>query len=102
MEQLVHHFLQLFDDVIKYWGGMTIIFGLLGGIYHRLTKRQEEQLKLLRKEIKRLELLHGIDHNYDLQIVSAIFDEYESLGGNHYAHEQFENYKKLKEKEGEK
>lgn len=46
--------------------------------------------------IKRIELLQAINHDYGLQVVSGIFDEYESLGGNHYAHDCFEKYKKMK------
>ncbi|MEX5279545.1 hypothetical protein RO490_07905 [Lactococcus petauri] len=48
--------------------------------------------------LKRIELLQAINHDYGLQIVSGIFDEYEALGGNHYAHDRFEKYKKEKEK----
>ncbi len=46
--------------------------------------------------IKRIELLQAINHDYGLQVVSGIFDEYESLGGNHYAHDYFEKYKNMK------
>ncbi|EKF52318.1 hypothetical protein C426_0200 [Lactococcus garvieae DCC43] len=46
--------------------------------------------------IKRMELLQAINNDYGLQVVSGIFDDYEALGGNHYAHDQFEKYKKRK------
>ncbi|KZK36721.1 Phage protein [Lactococcus cremoris] len=42
--------------------------------------------------------MQAINHDYGLQIASGIFDEYVAMGGNHYAHEIYERYKKEKEK----
>ncbi|KSU03312.1 prophage pi1 protein 47 [Lactococcus lactis subsp. lactis] len=44
--------------------------------------------------VKRLELIRAIDHQYSLEVVCQIYDEYISLGGNSYAEEIFEKYKK--------
>ena len=46
--------------------------------------------------VKRLELIRSIDHQYSLEVVCQIYDEYIGLGGNSYAEEIFEKYKKEK------
>lgn len=97
MDALVHDSWVLFKTVIDNWLAITIISGLFSWLYRRMGKRQESQLKSIQIEIKRIELSQAINHDYGLQIVSGIFDEYTALGGNHYAHEIYERYKKEKE-----
>lgn len=99
MEELLRHSWVLFLDVIENWTALAIVSIILGWFYRTLSKRQQSQLNDIQMHIKRIELLQAINHDYGLQVVSGIFDEYEALGGNHYAHEQFEQYKKMK-KEG--
>lgn len=97
MDALVHEGWQFFKLIIDNWAALLIISGIFGWMYRRMTKKQEEQLKILLIVIKRVELGEAINHDYGLQIVSGIFDEYTALGGNHYAHEIYERYKEGKE-----
>lgn len=99
MDALVHEGWLFFKLVIDNWAALLIISGIFGWMYRRMTKKQEEQLRILLVVIKRVELGEAIHHDYGLQIVSGIFDEYTALGGNHYAHEIYEKYKKEKEHE---
>lgn len=92
----MRHSWVLFLDVIENWTALAIVSIILGWFYRTLSKRQQSQLNDIQMHIKRIELLQAINHDYGLQVVSGIFDEYEALGGNHYAHEQFEQYKKMK------
>lgn len=96
MEELLRHSWVLFLDVVENWTALAIVSIILGWFYRTLSKRQQSQLNDIQMHIKRIELLQAINHDYGLQVVSGIFDEYEALGGNHYAHEQFEQYKKMK------
>lgn len=96
MEELLRHSWVLFLDVIENWTALAIVSIILGWFYRTLSKRQQSQLDDIQMHIKRIELLQAINHDYGLQVVSGIFDDYEALGGNHYAHEQFEQYKKMK------
>lgn len=98
MEELVRHTWMLFMDVLENWPALVIVSGILSWVFRRFSKKQEEQLKLIRIEIKRVELMQAIDHDYGLRIASGILDEYVAMGGNHYAHEIYERYKKEKEK----
>lgn len=86
-------------DVLENWSYLVIIFIIVSWFYRRMAKRQQSQLKDIQMHIKRIELLQAINHDYGLQVVGGIFDEYEALGGNHYAHDQFEQYKKMKMEE---
>lgn len=104
MELVIQHALVVVKDVIDNWGAITVVSIIIGGGYRILNKKQEhrdkaqeDQLLLMRQEIKRIELSQAISHDYGLQIVSSIFDEYTALGGNHYAHEIYERYKVGKE-----
>ena len=104
MESVIQHALAVVKDVIDNWGAVTVVSIIIGSGYRILNKKQElrdkaqeDQLLIMRQEIKRIELSQAINHDYGLQIVSGIFDEYTALGGNHYAHEIYEKYKKEKE-----
>ena len=97
MDALVHEGWQFFKLIIDNWAALLIVSGIFGWMYRRMTKKQEEQLRILLVVIKRVELGEAINHDYGLQIVSGIFDEYTALGGNHYAHEIYESYKEGKE-----
>ena len=104
MDSVIQHALVVVKDVIDNWGAMTVVSIIIGSGYRILNKKQElrdkaqeDQLLIMRQEIKRIELGEAINHDYGLQIVSGIFDEYTALGGNHYAHEIYERYKKGKE-----
>ncbi|MBR8675487.1 hypothetical protein GRR92_04180 [Lactococcus lactis subsp. lactis] len=106
MESVIQHALVVVKDVIDNWGAITVVSIIIGSGYRILNKKQElrdkaqeDQLLIMRQEIKRIELGEAIHHDYGLQIVSGIFDEYTALGGNHYAHEIYEKYKKEKEHE---
>ncbi|OJH46658.1 hypothetical protein [Lactococcus lactis] len=106
MESVIQHALVVVKDVIDNWGAITVVSIIIGSGYRILNKKQElrdkaqeDQLLIMRQEIKRIELSQAINHDYGLQIVSSIFDEYTSLDGNHYAHEIYEKYKKEKEHE---
>lgn len=99
MEELLRHSWVLFLDIVENWTALAIVSIILGWFYRTLSKRQQSQLNDIQMHIKRIELLQAINHDYGLQVVSGIFDEYEALGGNHYAHEQFEQYKKIKMEE---
>lgn len=96
---MLKHSWVLFMDIIENWPALLVISGLLSWSYRRFLKRQHLQFKEIQVHIKRIEVLQAIDHDYGLQIVSALFDEYEELGGNHYLHAQFEKYKKMKMEE---
>ncbi|MDM5146146.1 hypothetical protein ICE98_03283 [Lactococcus lactis] len=80
MDALVHEGWLFFKLVIDNWAALLIISGIFGWMYRRMTKKQEEQLKILLVVIKRVELGEAINHDYGLQIVSGIFDEYTALG----------------------
>lgn len=97
MEELFRHSWILFLDVLENWPFLVIISIIVGWLYRRVSKKQQSQLKDIQMHIKRIELLQAINHDYGLQVVGGIFDEYEALGGNHYAHDRFEQYKKEKE-----
>ncbi|MBR8674088.1 hypothetical protein GRR92_06335 [Lactococcus lactis subsp. lactis] len=99
MDALVHEGWLFFKLIIDNWAALLIISGIFGWMYRKMTKKQEEQLRILLVVIKRVELGEAINHDYGLQIVSGIFDEYTALGGNHYAHEIYERYKVGKEHE---
>ena len=99
MEELLRRAWELFLGVLENWPYLVIVSILLRWIYRKFTKQQQCQLKDIQMHIKRIELLQAINHDYGLQVVGGIFDEYEALGGNHYAHDQFEQYKKMKMEE---
>lgn len=96
---MLRHTWILFMDVLNNWPAVVIVSGFVSWFYRRFTKQQRCQLKDIQMHIKRIELLQAINHDYGLQVVGGIFDEYEALGGNHYAHDQFEQYKKMKMEE---
>lgn len=88
----------------KYWPAIISASGIVALGYRKLNKRQderdkaqEEQLLVMRQEIKRIEFMQAVTLDYGLQIVGSIFDEYEEMGGNHYLHSVYEKYKKEKE-----
>lgn len=99
MDALVHEGWLFFKLVIDNWPALLIVSGILSWVFRGFSKKQEEQLKIIRIEIKRVELMQAIDHDYGLRIASSILDEYVAMGGNHYAHEIYERYKKEKENE---
>ena len=99
MEEMLRHTWILFMDVLENWPALVTVTLILSWLYRRFTKKQQCQLNDIQMHIKRIELLQAINHDYGLQVVGGIFDEYEALGGNHYAHDQFEQYKKKKMEE---
>lgn len=99
MEEMLRHTWILFMDVLENWPALVTVSLILSWLYRRFTKQQKCQLNDIQMHIKRIELLQAINHDYGLQVVGGIFDEYEALGGNHYAHDQFEQYKKKKMEE---
>jgi hypothetical protein len=96
MEELVNHTWILFLDILENWPALIIVSSILTWVYHRFSKRQQTHFEEVQKHIKKIEFLQAIDHDYGMQIVAMLFDEYLSLGGNSYAHEKFEEYKKMK------
>ncbi|WP_270265201.1 hypothetical protein [Lactococcus formosensis] len=96
MNELLNHAWIFCLDIINNWPALVTISIIVSWVYRRISKNQQKQLKDIQMHIKRIELLQAINHDYGLQVVSGIFDEYESLGGNHYAHDCFEKYKKMK------
>lgn len=80
MDALVHEGWQFFKLIIDNWAALLIVSGIFGWMYRKITKKQEEQLRILLVVIKRVELGEAIHHDYGLQIVSGIFDEYTALG----------------------
>lgn len=104
MENVIKDVISVIRDIINYWPAIVSASGIFALGFRQINKRQdqrdraqEESMKLMRIEIKRIELSQAINHDYGLQIVSSIFDEYVSMGGNHYAHEIYDKYKKEKE-----
>ncbi len=104
MEVLIHDTLYFIRDIIDYWPAIISASGIVALGYRKLNKRQderdkaqEEQLLVMRQEIKRIEFMQAVTLDYGLQIVGSIFDEYEEMGGNHYLHSVYEKYKKEKE-----
>lgn len=104
MENVIKDVIIVICDIINYWPAIVTASGIVALGFRQINKRQdqrdraqEDSMKLMRIEIKRIELSQAINHDYGLQIVSSIFDEYVSMGGNHYAHEIYDKYKKEKE-----
>ena len=104
MENVIKDVISVIRYIINHWPEIVSASGIVALGFRQIHKRkdqrdraQEETMKLMRIEIKRIELSQAINHDYGLQIVSSIFDEYVSLGGNHYAHEIYDKYKKEKE-----
>lgn len=96
MENLINESGVLIVEVLKNLSAIGILVGFFSWLHRRFTAHQRKQLEDIQMHIKRLELLQAIDHDYGLQVVGGIFDEYEKLGGNHYAHDLFEDYKRKK------
>lgn len=104
MENVIKDVISVIRDIINYWPAIVSASGIVALGFRQINKRQdqrdraqEDSMKLMIIEIKRIELSQAINHDYGLQIVSSIFDEYVALGGNHYAHEIYDKYKKEKE-----
>lgn len=104
MEEVIHDALYFIRDIINYWPAIISASGIVALGFRKLNKRQderdksqEEQLLVMRQEIKRVEFMQAVTLDYGLQIVGSIFDEYEEMGGNHYLHSVYEQYKKEKE-----
>lgn len=104
MENVINDVISVIRDIINYWPAIVSASGIVALGFRQINKRQdqrdraqEDSMKLMRIEIKRIELSQAINHDYGLQIVSSIFDEYVAIGGNHYAHEIYDKYKKEKE-----
>ena len=104
MENVIKDVISVIRDIINYWPAIVSASGIVALLFRQINKRQdqrdrtqEDSMKLMRIEIKRIELSQAINHDYGLQIVSSIFDEYVAIGGNHYAHEIYDKYKKEKE-----
>lgn len=104
MEVLIYDALYFIRDIINYWPAIVSASGIVALGYRKLNKRQderdkaqEEQMLVMRQEIKRIEFMQAVTLDYGLQIVGSIFDEYEEMGGNHYLHSIYEKYRKEKE-----
>lgn len=79
--------------VINHWSTMLIIFGLISGLAKYFLGSIHKEVKQMRMNVKRLELIRAIDHRYSFEVVCQIYDEYVQLGGNSYAEEIFEKYR---------
>ncbi|WP_415579533.1 hypothetical protein, partial [Lactococcus hircilactis] len=89
MENVIKDVISVIRDIINYWPAIVSSSGIVALGFRQINKRQdqrdraqEDSMKLMRIEIKRIELSQAINHDYGLQIVSSIFDEYVALGGN--------------------
>ena len=90
MEEMFRHTWILFMDVLENWPALVTVSLILSWLYRRFTKQQQCQLNDIQMHIKRIELLQAINNDYGHHVVGGILDEYEALGGNHYAHDQYE------------
>lgn len=103
MEDLIRHAGILLVDVLNNLASIAIVSGFFIWLFTRFVKKmnekQDQQLSELRKDLKRVELMQSINHDFGLKVVGDIFDEYVALGGNHYAHEMYRNYVKEKNNE---
>ena len=96
MNNILRDPLTTFLFVINHWSIILILFGILTGLAKYFLGSIHKEIKQMRMNVKRLELIRSIDHQYSLEVVCQIYDEYISLGGNSYAEEIFEKYKKEK------
>lgn len=94
MNNILKDPLTTFLFVINHWSTILILFGILSGLAKYFLGSIHKDVKQMRMNVKRLELIRVIDHQYSLEVVCQIYDEYISLGGNSYAEEIFEKYKK--------
>lgn len=63
-----------------------------------IRKEQKKQLHKLEIVVKRIELNQAIDHDFGVEIVGELLDEYRELGGNSYMIKKSDKY--FREKEG--
>jgi tRNA nucleotidyltransferase/poly(A) polymerase len=78
---------------------VTVLFGSGGLIavlkFIRDSSKRNEEFKGLLKSVKRLELLHLLDHKTkDAETICSVYDEYKELGGNSYLDEHFKEWRK--------
>jgi uncharacterized membrane protein len=101
MNTLLKDPLSTFLFLINHWSAVLIVFGIISGLAKYFLSSLQKEVKDMRMNVKRLELIRAIDHDYSFEVVCQIYDEYVLLGGNSYAQEIFEKYKerKLHEKE---
>lgn len=93
MNSILRDPLTTFLFVINHWSIILILFGILTGLAKYFLGSIHKEIKQMRMNVKRLELIRSIDHQYSLEVVCQIYDEYIGLGGNSYAEEIFEKYK---------
>lgn len=84
---------------LNHWGSIVVIFGIVSGVGKYILRILHTELNEMRINIKRIELTQAIEQGYPLEVVCQIYDEYDALGGNSYAHTLFEEYKEKKEHE---
>lgn len=96
MNNILRDPLTTFLFVINHWSTILILLGIITGLTKYFLGSIHKEVKQMRMNVKRLELIRSIDHKYSLEVVCQIYDEYISLGGNSYAEEIFEKYKKEK------
>lgn len=63
-----------------------------------IRKEQKSQLHKLEIVVKRIELNQAIDHDFGVEIVGELLDEYREMGGNSYMIKKSDKY--FREKEG--
>lgn len=63
-----------------------------------IRKEQKSQLHKMEIVVKRIELNQAIDHDFGVEIVGELLDEYRELGGNSYMIKKSDKY--FREKEG--
>lgn len=96
MNNILKDPLSTFLFIINHWSSILILFGILSGLAKYFIGSIHKDVKQTSMNVKRLELIRAIDHQYSLEVVCQIYDEYINLGGNSYAQEIFEKYKKEK------
>lgn len=87
---------------LNHWGSIVVIFGIVSGVGKYILKILRSELYAMHMNVKRIELTQAIDHDYPLEVVCQIYDDYVALGGNSYAKTLFEEYKEKKENEQNK
>lgn len=63
-----------------------------------IRKEQKTQLHKMEIVVKRIELNQAIDHDFGVEIVGELLDEYRAMGGNSYMIKKSDKY--FREKEG--
>ncbi len=59
--------------------------------------KQDEEIRLLKVGLKRLEYLSARNHENTQEVITRIYSEYKALGGNSWIDEDYANYLKDKQ-----